>query len=253
MNCILLDVGNVILYDYPVIKAYLIEFHRLLNIESMSLFNLAVIYFKNNLINNETDWFLKIKEFNDIDLEEINSTAWGNVLQRWNEINVPIEENINILKKYSDKFTYVICANQPAQTRALLTRYCAQEWFKIILLDDELNFSKPDICFYKEVIGKCKNDSSSILMVGDRIDNDVYPIKLLGYQSCLLLSHVNLGYKVFTDKVDTWLYELYVSFYKKRNDLVKEAPTYAFDNLDSFLRFYSCNFGGQNSECNDSL
>jgi len=79
-----------------------------------------------------------------------------------------------------------LCANQPATTLQRLARAGIGHYFTNDGISGVLGYRKPDIRLFLRVCADLGVDPTECIMVGDRIDNDVAPAKLLGMRTVLI-------------------------------------------------------------------
>ncbi len=60
------------------------------------------------------------------------------------------------------------------------------ECFTYRLTQDDLATTKPSLQFYESIVKRCGVDPRECIMVGDRIDKDVIPAKLMGMKTVLI-------------------------------------------------------------------
>ncbi len=87
---------------------------------------------------------------------------------------------VDVIKVLSEKYSLAVLANQPVNTMDRLKMDGLYGCFKIILLSEYENMFKPDIGFFEYALRKAGCEPSEAVMIGDRLDNDVYPAKKLG-------------------------------------------------------------------------
>jgi len=99
------------------------------------------------------------------------------------EKEVLFEGADEVLGYLSGKYRLGILANQPASTRQRLIRDGLFGRFELCLLSDAENLFKPDIAFFEYAVRKAGCDPAKAVMIGDRLDNDIYPAKKLGMRT----------------------------------------------------------------------
>lgn len=87
---------------------------------------------------------------------------------------------VEVIRKLSEKYKLGILANQPPETHERLIADGLYELFDICLLSDCEHLHKPDPRFFELALSKadCRPDEAA--MIGDRLDNDVFPAKKIG-------------------------------------------------------------------------
>jgi len=79
-----------------------------------------------------------------------------------------------------------LCANQPAVVLRRLDRQGIGHYFSNDGISGVLGLRKPDVRLFVRVCLDLGVDPAECIMVGDRIDNDVVPAKLLGMRTVLI-------------------------------------------------------------------
>lgn len=73
-----------------------------------------------------------------------------------------------------------IIANQTAGTVDRLKEFGLMEFIDLVLSSAEEGLEKPDIKFYERALLYAGCKASEAVMIGDRLDNDIYPAKRIG-------------------------------------------------------------------------
>ena len=84
-----------------------------------------------------------------------------------------------------------VLANQPASTLDRLKHDGKYTFFDVCLLSDCVNMQKPDIRFFEYALEKIQCDSQNVIMVGDRLDNDIMPAKKAGMKTVRIIQGLN--------------------------------------------------------------
>jgi HAD superfamily hydrolase (TIGR01549 family) len=174
-DAVLLDVGNVIVYDFPIELAYSyfvrqeiirrrLDFPRSADEILQASQNPGSVA---TMLGNAQVW------------QEINSLAWELVLENWGTLCVPIPGAIETLHRLSD-LRLAIVANQPVQTLATLESLGIADLFEEIILDSLAGISKPSTAIYEYAAHRLRAQPASLVMIGDRLDNDIFPSKAIG-------------------------------------------------------------------------
>ena len=180
-KAILLDVGNVIYHDLPVEFAFgfyvFQELRKYSNIQEDFFFE-----FRNSKLNEgNVKWAeeLCVKICKE-QSQSIIFSAWENVLTVWKDISIPIDGAISKIKELSKAKSLIIAANQPVQTLQMLEKNGILNCFTSIFFDSMIDYTKPDVNFYKYILRKIRLMPNDVIMVGDRVDNDIYPSNIIG-------------------------------------------------------------------------
>lgn len=97
----------------------------------------------------------------------------------------------DVLHILSRKYKLGVLANQPSSTLERLKRDGIYNFFDICLLSETENMFKPDITFFEYAIEKAGCIASKIVMVGDRLDNDIMPAKKTGMKTIRIIQGLN--------------------------------------------------------------
>lgn len=87
---------------------------------------------------------------------------------------------LNVVKALSKSYNLGIIANQPTNTLERLKNDGLYDLFKICLLSECENLFKPDEQFFKRALELADCLPSESIMIGDRLDNDIFPAKNIG-------------------------------------------------------------------------
>ena len=88
-----------------------------------------------------------------------------------------------MLEKLAAEYRLGILANQPADTRRRLLRDGILRFFQICLLSDAEGYAKPDPAFFAFACQKADCPPQEIIMIGDRLENDIAPAQQTGMQT----------------------------------------------------------------------
>ena len=90
-------------------------------------------------------------------------------------------ETLLYLKKKGYKLG--IIANQPKGTEERLKCYGLIDFFSLVFSSFEVGLSKPDARLFKLALKESGSEGDNSFMVGDRLDNDIYPAKEVGMRT----------------------------------------------------------------------
>ena len=110
-------------------------------------------------------------------LNILNSASYDHSLER------PYEDAEFILSKLHRFYKIGIIANQSVGTAERLKTYGLIDYIDLVFSSAEEGISKPDIEFYRLAIKEAKCLANEALMIGDRLDNDIYPAKKVGMKT----------------------------------------------------------------------
>ncbi len=88
-----------------------------------------------------------------------------------------------VLEELCKKFKLGIIANQSGNLSERLRRWHIDKYFSVVISSSDYGFSKPDTRLFSVALEKANVPSCNAVMVGDRLDNDIFPAKQLGFQT----------------------------------------------------------------------
>ena len=103
--------------------------------------------------------------------------AWQKDLER------PYPEAVQVLSALSSRYRIGIIANQSAGTEARLERWGLLRFISLVIASAEVGLTKPDPAIFKLAMRRAGAPAEEMVMVGDRIDNDIAPAKSLGWKT----------------------------------------------------------------------
>ncbi|WP_211749981.1 HAD family hydrolase [Paenibacillus sp. Marseille-Q4541] len=118
------------------------------------------------------------------------------------ELEEPYPEAKEILAQLGKCYRIGIIANQSPGTAERLEKYGFSPYVDVIACSAEQGLSKPDVRLYEYALQKAGCAPSEAIMIGDRIDNDIVPAKLLGMNTIRILQGYG-RYQPSTDAKDT--------------------------------------------------
>ena len=94
-----------------------------------------------------------------------------------NEKEILYPNAVEVIRKLSEKYKLGVIANQPPNTAERLKKDGLYDLFQICLLSECVNLFKPDTAFFKRALEETSCQPYEAVMIGDRLDNDVFPAK----------------------------------------------------------------------------
>jgi len=93
----------------------------------------------------------------------------------------PYPEVENVLKKMSRKYKLGIIANQSLKVREYLEeKWKLSHYFKLIVISEEVGYRKPNLNIFLHALREANSSPNNTFMIGDRLDYDIKPAKILG-------------------------------------------------------------------------
>jgi len=162
------------------------------------------------LVSEEKGWRIRLKEqaehedckalgltaddlYNEIILASINyQSQFLAVAEKYGfkdyvQYNPDYEElyfdTIEVLEALKNKYKLGIIANQLAGLKPRLDKLGISKYFDVILGSNDVGLHKPDLRFFELALKEANTTAEVSMMVGDRLDNDIYPAKKLGMKT----------------------------------------------------------------------
>lgn len=104
---------------------------------------------------------------------------------REHRVREGVREAIDALRR--EGYVLALAANQGVRTGEFLRRSGITAGFAWDLVSEEMGVGKPALLFYRMILDGIGVSPSEAVMVGDRLDNDVLPAKLLGMRTVRVL------------------------------------------------------------------
>lgn len=102
------------------------------------------------------------------------------------DLIVPLPGIKDLLLDLHQHYRLAIVGNQPQVVRECLEQHGMLGLFDVHAISAEMGLRKPDLRFYLAVLAMAHCQPSETVMVGDRVDNDVFPARALGLTTVLL-------------------------------------------------------------------
>ncbi len=104
-------------------------------------------------------------------------------LKRYLEKMEPYSDALKTVSELSKKYKLGIIANQPVGTRQRINSFGLAEYFSVIVLSEQVKLRKPDTRIFQLALKMAKCSPEDSTMIGDRLDIDMGPSKLLGFRT----------------------------------------------------------------------
>lgn len=88
-----------------------------------------------------------------------------------------------LIESLSGKHKLALAAN--TSTNQALKGHDLLQWFDSVEVSGDLDFAKPDPRFFLHILGNLGARPEDAIMIGDRLDNDIIPAKMLGMKAIL--------------------------------------------------------------------
>jgi pyrimidine 5'-nucleotidase len=83
----------------------------------------------------------------------------------------------------SSRYRIGVIANQSAGTEERLTKWGLMPFILICLSSAEVGLEKPDPAIFQLALSQSGCEPEQAVMIGDRLDNDIRPARLLGWKT----------------------------------------------------------------------
>lgn len=116
------------------------------------------------------------------DLE--TAKRFGVALTQWHqEDEVLYDDAARCIEVLSRKYKIGIIANQTLGTEERLTKYGVMQYIDLVIASAEEGIAKPDKRIFEIALRRANCSPASAIMIGDRVDNDIVPAKMLGMRT----------------------------------------------------------------------
>lgn len=169
-----------------------------------------------DILRTAVGHFIGEKETVEMIMGECRSDA--EVVFKYLELMSLHPETVAVLERLNRMHHLGLIANQPQGVRKKLAKLGILKYFKVIALSSEIGYGKPDPKIFLQALREAGCPAHKALMIGDRLDNDIAPAKMVG----MITIRVKRGLTVLQ---------------KPRNDL--EKPDHEIDTLEALLELLS--------------
>jgi HAD superfamily hydrolase (TIGR01549 family) len=199
IHWVFLDVGNVLFNDDPLMAVIYGRVWEAIRRRRTGFSFASLMAERERLIEN---WeyqhygilarrFLSEEEWAPLHLQIREETR-----RCFDELNPLLPDSLEVVRKLSRDYKLGIAANQMAACRPLLVKRGLLPYFRAILISEEIGLAKPDSRFFKRLLRVAACAPERVVMVGDRIDNDIIPARKMGLRTIWLrLDPAKKGYQ----------------------------------------------------------
>lgn len=103
------------------------------------------------------------------------------------DLDTPYPEAGRVLKQLAKRYKLGIIANQNPGSEARLEQYGLRCFFDVIAASAEICFKKPQPQIFEYALSKAGCTAEQAVMIGDRLDNDIFPAKQMGFTTVRIL------------------------------------------------------------------
>ena len=116
------------------------------------------------------------------------------------ELEAPYASAEPVLRALQGSYKLGVIANQSVSSTERLARWGLMSFVSTCLCSFELGLEKPDPEIFKLALERAGCAPSEAVMIGDRLDNDIRPARLLGWKTI----RVAQGFARFQSPRDSW-------------------------------------------------
>lgn len=106
------------------------------------------------------------------------------------ELEILYPNVIQTLEQLSKCFHLGVIANQANGAEMRMEQHKIKKYFSVFALSAEVGYSKPDKRIFEYALQQANCQPENAVMVGDRIDNDIYPANMIGMTSIRVLQGI---------------------------------------------------------------
>jgi HAD superfamily hydrolase (TIGR01549 family) len=114
------------------------------------------------------------------------------------ELEVSYAEAEAVLRRLSAFYKIGVIANQSVSSTERLTEWGLMPYISTCLCSSELGIEKPALAIFQMALDRARCAGSEAVMIGDRLDNDIRPARVLGWKTVRILK----GYACFQNPRD---------------------------------------------------
>jgi FMN phosphatase YigB (HAD superfamily) len=103
------------------------------------------------------------------------------------EMEFPFDGALETLRSLFARYKIGVIANQPLGTEERLTRWGLMPFISVCIASAEVGIEKPDPAIFDLALREAGCSASDAVMIGDRLDNDIRPTRMLGWETVRVL------------------------------------------------------------------
>ena len=161
------DVGSTLVDEHLAYEHRMREMADLANTTYSSVYETAMTFYKQNKKG---------------DLE--TAKLLGVELPKWHkEDEILYSDTTKCLEILSGRYKIGIIANQSLGTKTRLEQHGILQYIDLVIASAEEGVAKPDKRIFELALNRSNCKPGDTVMIGDRIDNDIVPAKLMGMRT----------------------------------------------------------------------
>ena len=158
------DVGSTIVDEHLAYEHRMREIADSANTTYTNVYEMAITFYKQN----------KKGDLETAKLLGVELTKWHK------EDEILYEDASKCLEILSSQYKIGIIANQSLGTKERLERHGVLQYIDLVIASSEEGVAKPDKKIFDIALERSNCKPCEAVMIGDRIDNDIIPAKVLG-------------------------------------------------------------------------
>jgi len=99
----------------------------------------------------------------------------------------PYDGAIETLRLLSSRYRIGVIANQSPGSEGRLNRWSLLPFISVCVTSAEVGLEKPDPAMFDLALRQAGRTAPEAVMIGDRLDNDIRPARLLGWKTVRVL------------------------------------------------------------------
>jgi len=103
------------------------------------------------------------------------------------EMDAPFDGAIDALRVLAPHYKIGIIANQSPGSEERLTRWGLMPFISLCIASAEVGIEKPDPAIFDLALREARCSASEAVIIGDRLDNDIRPARMLGWKTVRVL------------------------------------------------------------------
>lgn len=248
-----MGIGNVLFNEDPAYSQIYLMIYKTIQERSENITYEKLLSGRDELIKD--GHILPLKVLIDQTLSEREITKLRNELKTvleddWLLYNPLIPDLADMLRELEKHYYLGIIANGPAFLRAVMQEVGIKDFFKVIVISEEIGIPKPNKGIFQEAFqlareyceSKNENfDNAPVIMVGDSLEHDIQPANQNGMTGVQILWDLDIKYKN-SKLLEDETFAKYLNHLKQHssrrrqpaND--KEKPAFIVKSLDELQK-----------------
>lgn len=161
------DVGSTLVDESLVYEKRMRDVAKIANVTYEYVYETAMGFYRQN----------KKGDLETIKRLNVEKPEWNH------EDEILYSDTEECLKKLSGKYKIGVIANQSLGTEKRLENFGILEYIDLVIASAEEGVAKPDKRIFEIALKRSNCEPVNAVMIGDRIDNDIVPAKMLGMRT----------------------------------------------------------------------